>query len=69
MPIYYKIIGTHELSLSLVFKLTIKTCAFIPLDPSLFCPTSVIVTANVSQEKSIDNCTNNDEKYFKIGKN
>lgn len=69
MFISYKIVDSHELNLSLVLKLTIQTCAFISLDPSLFCPTSVIVTANVSQEKSIDNCNNKDEKYYKIGKN
>jgi len=42
------------------------------IDTSLFCPTSVIVTANISQEKTVDisNEENNDNvktgKHYKL---
>lgn len=42
---------------------------FIPLDASLYCPTSVIVTANVSQEKPLEKNDDEDEvSSNKIGK-
>lgn len=40
---------------------------FTFLDTSLFCPTPVIVTANVSQEKSIENSNDENERNNKIG--
>lgn len=42
---------------------------FFYLDTSLYCPTSVIVTANVSQEKATENCNDENDKNDKTGKN
>lgn len=40
---------------------------FTFLDTSLYCPTPVIVTANVSQEKSMESSNDENEKNNKIG--
>lgn len=37
------------------------------LDTSLYCSTPVIVTANVSQEKSMENSNDENERDNKIG--
>lgn len=37
------------------------------IDTSLYCPTSVIVTANISQEKSMENSVYENDKNNKIG--
>lgn len=41
---------------------------FLYLDTSLYCPTSVIVTANISQEKTVENYNDTDENNDKNGK-
>lgn len=41
---------------------------YFSIGTSLFCPTSVIVTANVSQEKIVDNSNDENDDNVKTGK-